>query len=274
MNLTLHAPAKINLSLRILGRREDGFHELETLMVPVPNLYDTLAFTRTNDEAAFSCSRTDLSGSDNLVVRAIRLLEDATGKPLPLRIHLDKQIPSGAGLGGGSSDAAATLQAVNQLYDLNLPDKTLHTVASELGSDVPFFLQTGACWCRGRGEQLKPIDFPHELNILLLRHAIDIPTPWAYQQWADSRERPEFPYAPQPMPWGEIVNDLERPTFQKVLILGHTKRWLLEQPEVEAAAMTGSGSALFALLKESNTEARQQLTHRARTHYGESLWVC
>ena len=267
--IEIQAPAKINLNLRILRKREDGFHDLQTLITPIP-LADTLTVTKATT-LQFTCSRPDLESDDNLVIRAVRLLERETNSNLPLHIHLEKRTPSGAGLGGGSSDAAATFKAVRDLYELEIPNKRLEALAAELGSDIPFFITGQTAWCRGRGELLEPIDFPWKLNLMLLRHPLEISTPWAYKHWATSQEIPSLPYAAQPMPWGEIVNDLERPAFEKYLIVGDTKRWLLAQPEVQAAAMTGSGSALFALLHDS--ASHEDLATRARQHYGESLWV-
>jgi len=267
--IELSAPAKINLNLRILGKREDGFHDLETLMTCV-DLADTLTVSKANS-LQFTCSRPDLETENNLVIRSVHLLEKEVGGDLPIKIHLEKRTPSGAGLGGGSSDAAATFKAVRELYELNISNERLEQLAAELGSDIPFFISGGTAWCRGRGELLEPIDFPWKLKPMLFRHPLEIPTPWAYKNWAGSKEIPELPYAAQTMPWGEIVNDLERPAFAKYLILGDTKRWLLNQPEVDAAAMTGSGSALFAILKD--TANRQELAQRAKEHYGESLWT-
>lgn len=186
---------------------------------------------------------------------------------------MEKRIPSGAGLGGGSSDAAATLKAVRELHDLPIDDARLEALGAQLGSDVPFFIRGGTSWCRGCGEELEPVDFSWELPVLLLGHAIEIPTPWAYRKWANSKEVFPFPYAPQPMPWGAVFNDLERPAFAKFLILGETKRWLLEQHEAAAACMTGSGSALFAILKDSRPATRSALVERLQARYGETLWI-
>lgn len=270
--LEVDAPAKINLCLTIKGKRPDGFHELETLITPT-GLHDTLSFKKSDSSFAFTCSRRDLESEDNLVTRAVRILERHVQRSLPVRIHLEKRIPSGAGLGGGSSDAAATLKALRQLFELECSNETLEQLGAELGSDIPCFIRGGTTWCRGRGERLESVEFPWKLHILLLRHALEIATPWAYKNWADSKEIPGLPYVPQATPWGHVVNDLERPAFQKYLILGETKRWLLEQPEVEAAAMTGSGSALFALLRDGTAATRAQLSERARHRYGDSLWT-
>jgi len=269
--MEIHAHAKINLSLRILNKRSDGFHELETVMSEI-SLYDTLSI-ETNDSGklAFTCSRDDLQEDDNLVVRAVRLLEAASGKALGLTIHLEKRTPSGAGLGGGSSDAAATLKAVNELCDLALTQEQLLEMAAQLGSDVPFFLLGQPCLCQGRGEELTPHDIPVGIPIVLFKLPLSIPTPWAYKQWSTSKEIPDIPYDAQSSPWGDLVNDLERPAFEKYLILGQMKQWLLKQEAVQAALMTGSGSALFAVMKDGALASG--LIDQASERYGEGLWT-
>ncbi len=270
-NSSLSAPAKINLDLRILRKREDGFHEIDTLMMPVA-LHDELRLTqRSSGGLAFSCNQPDLETADNLVVQALRALEAAMGHALDLAVHLEKRIPSGAGLGGGSSDAAAVLRGARDLFELPLEDSRLEVIGAELGSDVPFFIRGQAARCRGRGEQIEHVHFPWKIRPLLLKPAFGIPTPWAYRHWQASTEIAGIPYTPQPMPWGEIFNDLERPVFAKHLVLGEMKRWLLDQPEVEAAGMSGSGSTMFALLEE-RAEARS-LEKRALTRYGDHLWT-
>ena len=273
MTVEIQAPAKINLSLRVLGKRPDGYHDIESFMTPLANVHDTLAISKDAPTLRFTCSQPQLETEDNLVISAVRTLEEETGRPLPVAIHLEKRTPCSAGLGGGSSDAAAALKALRDLYGLELDAARLEILAAELGSDVPFFIRGTTSWSRGRGEVLEPVNFAWKLNVLLVRHPLEIPTPWAYERWADSREIARLPYAPQPMPWGEVVNDLERPVFAKYLIIGDTKRWLLEQPEVQAACLTGSGSTLFALLRDDASETRAALSHRLRRRYGDNLWI-
>jgi len=277
--LTLTAPAKINLSLRVLRRRDDGFHELETLMVPI-GLADRLTLERMAGPAGaleFSCSDPEVPGDDgNLVVQALRKLGDTRG-PLPaLRVHLEKHIPHGAGLGGGSSDAAAALRGGNALLGLGLPPSTLRELASQLGSDVPFFLEGGACDCRGRGEIIEPrTTWRWQLPVLLLKPPFPVPTPWAYRQWATAPALPGVAYAPQalPVPDGSplfLVNDLERPVFAKHLVLADMKMWLLDRPEVAGALMSGSGSTLIAVLRSSGPAT--DLVAAAVAEFGDSLW--
>ena len=265
------ARAKINLSLRILGKRADGFHEIDTLIVPIA-LADELEF-RDAPDFAFTCSDPTLPIDDsNLAVRAARMFSDFAGQAPNVHIHLEKKIPHGAGLGGGSSDAAAVLLALNERANGAVASADLNTIAAQLGSDVPFFLHKCASRCRGRGEIVEPCAFDARYRLLLIKPPFPVPTPWAYQHWVDSNELPGVPYAPQRLAWGELVNDLERPVFEKYLVLATLKTWLLEQPEIAGALMSGSGSTSFALLHSS--ASIEELERRIRAEFGEDLWYC
>ena len=270
--MNLSAPAKINLSLSILGKRPDGFHEIESLMVPI-SLADTLTLEKSAEPGiAFTCSDATLPCDDsNLVVRAARRFFAMAGLAPSVRIHLAKAIPHGAGLGGGSSDAATTLTGLNALLGMPLSPQAVHALAAELGSDVPFFLAGDAAMCKGRGEIVEPIPFPYQLPLLLIKLAFGVPTPWAYSRWRDALEIPGISYAPQEFAWGRLVNDLERPVFEKHLFLPVIKRWLLEQPEVAGALMSGSGSTCFAVLRDAADGP--ELEARAREAFGE-VWIC
>ncbi len=270
--MNLSAPAKINLSLSILGKRPDGFHEIESLMVPI-SLADTLTLEASEEPGiAFTCSDATLPCDDsNLVVRAARRFFETTKIPSAIRIHLAKAIPHGAGLGGGSSDAATTLTGLNQLFGAPLAPEALHALAAEIGSDVPFFLAGSAAMCRGRGEIVEPTPFPHQLPLLLIKPGFGVPTPWAYSRWRDALEIPGISYAPQLFSWGRLVNDLERPVFEKHLFLAILKRWLLEQPETTGALMSGSGSTCFTVLRD--VADGSALEARAREAFG-AAWTC
>lgn len=250
------APAKINLWLRVLSRRADGFHALETRLAPL-DLCDRLSLMTNKDLEAgrieFSCD--DLSvpcDESNLVVMAVRALEKSTG-PLPgMRLHLEKRIPHGAGLGGGSSDAAAALRLVQGMFCQDLQAEVLHAAAAGVGSDVPFFLLGGVADAWGRGEQLAAVpEFSATPRVLLVKLPFGIATPWAYRQWKESQEVPGLAYAPQLTDFGPLQNDLERPVFEKYQVLGHLKAALQNTPGVTAALMSGSGSTVFALLEEN-----------------------
>lgn len=268
--LVLQAPAKLNLSLRILGRREDGFHALDTLMVRLPGLADEIEFSPA-EAFSFSCSDPSVPGDEsNLVVKAIRAWESASGLLCRFHVFLKKAVPHGAGLGGGSSDAASTLLGLNRLHEEPLDQKALHKLAAGLGSDIPFFLTPGAARCTGRGEIIESAPLPPALPVLLLKPGFGVATPDAYKRWRDSEEIPGISYKPQIFPWGELVNDLERPVFQKHRFLAEVKQWLLERPEVAGAMMSGSGSTMFALLKEgTNADA---LAAAAKDALDPTMW--
>jgi 4-diphosphocytidyl-2-C-methyl-D-erythritol kinase len=275
--ITLEAPAKINLSLRILRRREDGYHEIATRMAPL-QLADRITL-ETLPRAApgtvgFSCDDPTVPvGEENLAVKAVRALEKSTG-PLPgVRIHLEKKIPHGAGLGGGSSDAAAVLSGLDRLFSLSLPAATMAAAAAAVGSDVPFFLHGGVCDCTGRGEVVTAVpDFSWKPRVLLVKPPFGVATPEAYRRWRQSREMPGLQYAAQETPGGILANDLERPAFEKYPVLGTLKACLMRCAGVTAALMSGSGSTVFAVMEPSANAAT--VIEVAQRELGTELWCC
>jgi 4-diphosphocytidyl-2-C-methyl-D-erythritol kinase len=143
-------------------------------------------------------------------------------------------------------------------------------MAADLGSDIPFFIYQSAAIIRGRGEHVEPVSFPHALPLLLIKPPFGVPTPWAYQRWKNSQEIPGVRYAAQEMEWGTLVNDLERPVFEKYIFLADVKTWLLEQPEVAGALMSGSGATVFAALRAK--EDTGALGERVAAEFGTNLW--
>lgn len=266
------APAKVNLSLRVLGKRTDGFHDIETFISPI-SLADELELDKREHGIELSCDdRTVPSGQDNLAVRAATAFFEATGIRGGVSIQLRKRIPHGAGLGGGSSDAAATLAALNQLFDTNLPREALARLAESLGSDVPFFVFGSAGIARGRGELISPQRLSGSFSLLLLKPEWGVPTPWAYRKWSEAHFIPNVRYDAQECDGHTFVNDLERPVFEKFAFLARMKMWLLDQSEVQVALMSGSGSTIFAVLKDSDQTDR--LAARARLELDPNLWSC
>ena len=268
------APAKINLSLRVLGRRSDGFHEIETFIAPI-SLCDELKIEQRSgkQEIAFRCDDPSVpKGEDNIVVRAANVFFEKTKITNGISIVLKKAIPHGAGLGGGSSDAASTLLALNELFETNLPREALRRMAEMIGSDVPFFIFQSAAVCKGRGEFVSPTRLREQLSILLLKPEFSVPTPWAYSRWRDSREIPGASYGAQQFTQQSFVNDLERPVFEKFVFLAGLKVWLLKQPEVGAALMSGSGSTVFAVIRDNADVDR--LAMRAKAELDPELWTC
>jgi 4-diphosphocytidyl-2-C-methyl-D-erythritol kinase len=266
------APAKINLSLRILGRREDGFHEIETL-ISLISLADKIDIERQSRWIDFSCDDPTLPGGDeNLAVRAAKAFFEKTKISSGVGIKLHKKIPHGAGLGGGSSDAASTLVALNRLFETKLPREELAELGSTIGSDVSFFLFDSAAVCKGRGEIVNPTKLNKKLSILLLKPGFSVSSGWAYSQWQDSKEIPGISYQSQNFGGQNFVNDLERPVFEKFVFLAQLKAWLLKQAEVGAALMSGSGSTVFAVLRpKANVDL---LAKRAREELDREIWNC
>jgi len=268
------APAKINLSLKILRPRDDGFHEIETLIAPLA-LYDGIKIERTRSDKGieFHCDDPSVPGAnENLAVRAARMFFEKTKVESGVFIELKKRIPHGAGLGGGSSDAASTLLALNELFETELPREALAKMAEAIGSDVPFFIFRSAAICKGRGELVTPVKLRQSLSFVLLKPGFAVSTPWAYARWRDSREIPRISYAPQEFDGQTFVNDLERPVFEKFVFLAQMKMWLLKQPEVGAASMSGSGSAVFAVMRD-NADAGL-VAKRAEAELDPELWTC
>lgn len=271
--MRIAAPAKINLNLRVLGRNATtGYHDIETWMLPV-TLADELRVDLTDTPGiSLTCSDPELdSGSDNLAWKAADLFLRETGRPGGAAIELHKHVPHGAGLGGGSSDAAAVLKALNALSGQPLDDSALEKLASRLGSDIPFFIGNRPAMARGRGEILESRPLPAPLDLLLLKPPFPVATAWAYRAYAEKKFCPAEWTAPQFHEGMEIFNDLERAVFRKYLVLPAMKQWLLEHSLVAAAAMTGSGSCLFAILRD--TRGAGQLAEEAKTEFGRTLWT-
>jgi 4-diphosphocytidyl-2-C-methyl-D-erythritol kinase len=264
------AHAKVNLVLRVLRRREDGFHEIETFMALI-TLCDSLEIEPAN-EFEFHCDDPGLAGDDNLVVRGARLFFAETTREPNVRLTLRKKIPHAAGLGGGSSDAAAALRGLNRFFDARLSSERLITLAAQLGSDVPFFVNGTAATCSGRGEIITPAALPVPLSLLLLKPEFGVPSPWAYSRWEATREVVDAIYQPQKIGDVPFVNDLERPVFAKFVFLAQLKSWLLQQPEVGAALMSGSGSTIFVVLRP-NADG-DSIAKRAKSELDPELWSC
>jgi 4-diphosphocytidyl-2-C-methyl-D-erythritol kinase len=266
------APAKVNFSLKILGRRNDGFHELDTLIVPI-SLYDSIGIDKRPEKGIkFRCDDPTVpQGDDNLVVRAAKAFFETTKIDPAVSIELKKKIPHGAGLGGGSSDAASVLLALDDLFKTELSREALAEMAEPLGSDVPFFLFQSAAICKGHGEMVMPVKLQRQFSILLLKPTFAVSTAWAYSRWQHSREIPRILYEAQEFAGQTFANDLERPVFEKFVFLAQLKVWLLSQSEAGAALMSGSGSTMFAVMRE-NADVDSVAT-RAKTALDPELWT-
>jgi 4-diphosphocytidyl-2-C-methyl-D-erythritol kinase len=275
----VRAPAKINLHLEVLGLRPDGFHELAMVMQSL-DLADELHCRATADGSiALDCDLPGLpTDGDNLIVRAAELLRSRSGLPeLGARISLRKRIPVGAGLAGGSSDAAAALVGLNALWGLGHDHAALLHLAAELGSDVPFCLEGGIRLCFGRGERLEPAGLAGlpPLAVLLIKHpAASVSTPWAYgrcrdlrsdfylsseadfeQRRAALRQGPLLAALRQEAPLPHLRNDLQAVVEPEVASVREGLALLRRAPAALAVAMSGSGPSLFALFADGQALA-------------------
>lgn len=250
------APAKLNLFLEVLARRPDGYHEIESLMVAV-DLHDTLTVTASDrGSIELVCDDPSLpAGSDNLVVKAAERLKAAAGCSRGARITLKKAIPAQAGLGGGSSDAAAALVGLDRVWNLETPASRLDALAGEIGSDVAFFLHAPAALCRGRGERVEPLALKQSLHFVLLAPGFGVSTAEVYRNL-----RP--PETPRPI--GPVLDALAlgepaalgRCLFNRLQPVAEAVRPELTRvrdalanldPALNGSLMSGSGSAYFGL---------------------------
>ena len=267
--MRIFTPAKINLTLEVLGKRSDGYHELATWMVPIA-LYDILAMEPAA-ENSFASNVPELENDDsNLVMRAVNAFQKITGTRQAYRILLEKHIPLGAGLGGGSSDAAATLRLLNRMAGDALSPETLLTLAAELGSDVAFFIKSRSAWCTGRGERMELRDFPEDRWICLAKPGFLVPTGWAYAAYAKLPEKLKRGEQMETV-WGSLRNDLEPAVFSKYLLLREIKRWFRKQLETEITFMSGSGSTMFAISRSG--ALAQALRERFEAEFGKNFWT-
>ena len=245
-------------------------------MVPLSSamLGDVLHFDKA-DSYSLHCDEPGVPLDDtNLITMAVREFERVSGKQCHWKITLEKNIPHGAGLGGGSSDAATTLLALNDLECGGFSDDQLADMGACFGSDVPFFIYQQACMVKGRGELVEPVHRPEisGQRVLLLKPSFGVSTPDAYQHCLDAKAVPGVDYAPQKMPWAEIINELEKPVFYKHRFLAEMKLWLLDQVEIDAAMMSGSGSTMMAFINDA--DAADDLLARARRELDPTLWGC
>lgn len=280
--LTVLAPAKLNLFLEVFFRRSDGYHEIVSVMETV-SLYDRLRFwpaARGGIELRVT-GRKVPEGPENLVFRAAEEVRRKAGVRDGLRIELDKRIPAGSGLGGGSSDAAATLRALRSLWRLPWPDEELEALAASLGSDVPFFLSGGRALVRGRGETVEPLESKHRLYYAVLYPGFSVSTREVYLKGKIALTAPRadptlllhfLDRGDLEAAGSALGNRLEESLFELYAVLGKRKEALAAENGVLAVQATGSGSALFALCR-SAAAARRLAVRWSRRGWGEAFAV-
>ena len=298
-DLCVRAPAKINLHLEVLGLRPDGFHELAMLMQSI-DLADSLRLRPTADgQISLQCDRADLpTDSSNLVVKAAEMLRARSGfAELGAQIVLEKRIPIGAGLAGGSSNGAAALLGLNELWGLGFKSHQLHSMAAELGSDMPFCLDGGTQLCFGRGEQLEALPFnsSEPPALLLIKHPeVSVSTPWAYGRCKELRgdfyleAEADFEQRRQALrqapllgaiagngSWPPLRNDLQAVVEPDVETVRQGLALLRQSEQPLAVAMSGSGPSLFALFPgvDQARSAHADLAERFERDGFES-WCC
>ncbi len=279
--IEIWTPAKLNLFLEVLSRRDDGFHEIETLMTPV-SLFDTLRLSLSDDrgidlQCRWSTARVgglalgDLPArEENLVYRALIRLRERSGVDRGLRVQLVKRIPSASGLGGGSSDAAAALVGANLLWGLNWSADRLSSVAAELGSDIPFFLAGGAAVCRGRGERVEPVWAGPPQSVVLVRPPQGLSTAAVYQRTAVPAEphrvdgwlRNQRVRLPDRHPRG-YFNRLQTAAMETMPQLAVVRR-AFERLDVGSHQLSGSGSGYFGVCRNVRHAQRVAAILRAR----------
>ncbi len=282
--LSQKAFAKINLGLLITGKRQDGYHTLETIFAPI-NWYDTIEFTD-SDAISMSCSNNDLPVDDNnLCIKAARSLQQFGGTRKGVAMNLNKQVPFGAGLGGGSSDAATVLRVLNELWQLNVSPTELHSLAVKLGADVPYFLAIkGLAYAQGIGDELNDLALTLPYFIVTVFPEEHIATLWAYKNFYSrfGRKLPdlkklvsELCFSGKKESLSLFENDFESAVFDYFPVVRQVKSTLLEEGSI-FASLSGSGSAVFGLFeKEDDAVAamnRLPETYRkSLTHPGFSM---
>ncbi len=285
MRLEKKSPCKVNLILNILGKRADGFHELETVMQPV-NVCDEMTFERGGGGIRLLCSHPELPcDSKNLVHRAATSFLAAAKISDGVKIHLQKNLPLAGGIGGGSANAAVTFSALNELFGRPLPLEKLHELAAALGSDVPFFLHGQPALATGRGEKIRLLEnFPalRGRAILLAHPGFGIATPWSYQNLArfpaaldGQKGRAEKLIALlQTNNWPAVAdgfyNSLEAPAFDKFPVLQLYQEFLRAHG-AHVSLMSGSGSTTFAICE--TLAAAENLAEKFKSQFGNNGWT-
>ena len=267
MKLVYKAPAKINLFLRVTGKRDDGFHEISSLFSMI-DLYDLLEVEPADDDNITLTQDSDdlTAGEENIIFKAAMALRQEAGLKMGAKINLKKNIPISAGLGGGSSDAAAALICLNRLWDISLSRSELAKIGESIGSDIPFFLGSAASWVTGRGEKLKPISVSKTLPLLLVKPAFGISAGDAYRG-SDFNYGPvkngeaiieDFITGSPTKIAGNLVNDLEPWAMETYPALVALKEKIKETTPL-GVLMSGSGSTLFGIYEN---EREQEDAHK------------
>jgi 4-diphosphocytidyl-2-C-methyl-D-erythritol kinase len=255
--------AKINIGLNVIEKRLDGYHNLETVFFPIP-LKDILELEINNlNETRFTCSGIDIpnDGKDNLVVRTFKKIQDKFNLP-HVDIHLHKNIPTGAGLGGGSADAAFMIKLCEQYFGLNYTNNYAFDLAKSIGADCPFFLYNKACFAQGIGDEISPISLNLKGYFLVLIYPdIHVSTALAYQGVVPQKKGVSLPLelSKDILQWKNVVvNDFEKSVFNEFPAIEDVKKMLYKQGALYAS-MSGSGATVFGIFDQ---EPKVQTNHQ------------
>ncbi len=264
MILKTSVPAKINLWLEVIRKREDGYHDISSLMLPV-SVFDTMQLDVRPGDGTISidCDRPEIPSDDrNLAWRAARLYLESSGKKAGIHINLEKHIPSAAGLGGGSSDAGGVLTALNSFFENAVPPGELERLALRLGADVPFFLHAKPALATGVGEKLQFAEGVPNYPLLLIKPPLIVPTGWVYQNLKLTKGTSKIKLrslSAHPRQIREFVeNDLESVTIPRYPVIADLKQWLLAQGAL-AASMSGSGPTVFGIFSSLQAAAAAEI---------------
>ena len=277
--VTVEANAKINLTLDILGKRPDGFHEVAMVMQTI-GLHDTLVMEKTERDIELSINVPWLKADEkNLAWRAAELIRQEYGLEGGVRIELTKRIPVAAGLAGGSADAAAVLKGMNDLYGLQLDEEKLCELGARLGSDIPFCIMGGTMLATGRGEVLTRLSDMPETWVVLAKPRISVSTAWAYQNYDEqgAERHPDNEAINQAIDRGNrkavaglLCNVLESVTIKKYDVIAEYKQMMLDKGAM-ASMMSGSGPTVFGLAK--NREQAEAIADVLRQETNADVFV-
>lgn len=262
--------AKINLGLNILNKRQDGYHNIETIFIPI-DIFDTLEIFESESIEIESNIEWLSTKENNICYKVVKLLQEKFKIEKGVRIKLHKQIPIGAGLGGGSSDAATLLKMLNSYYNLNLSKNELKEIALTFGSDVPYFIETGIAYALGRGEELTYISTDFPFYIVIVFPNISVSTKWAYEMFIEKKESLKYEYNKllieainnKSLFRKFFKNDFEDIVFKRYAGLISIKNVLYEK-NAFYASLSGSGSSLFGLYESKNDALRAYDTFKSR----------
>ena len=269
--IVVKSPAKINIGLNVINKRDDGFHNIETIFYPL-NLFDEIEIIQSK-KFTFKSNDSNLNkDKSNLIIRAKKLLEEKLNIQLSVEIYLNKNIPIGAGLGGGSSNAAATMIALTKLFNLQIDTKHLFRLALQLGSDVPFFLNPVTSFAESRGEVLVPINLKLKKYLVIVNPGIHISTKWAFGliTLIQPKISLQVPIRKSTVEIGELIsiasNDFEKIVFNHFPEIREIKDKMLEFNAV-FSMMTGTGSTVWGIFDDEEAANKTELYFKGKNYF-------